>query len=399
MSKLKFASFISAISLMSVFFNDLIGVSQLPKSTVRLTSEPPAGQILPFEAEAASFLGSNQPQSPVRLTLSAVDASGQPLENAKIQLQVLTPPHNPWFSTDFPIVEGTELLNLEGNAPSGELPLQLALPIRGTYQLLVSVTPTVPNGFAPIQQTLTLSVPETPLKYRYAGILAVILLLLGLGGGLVIGGRQQIQPGEIAPQRVRLLLSGATVAVIASLVIVNVSAQFAESHAHGHEEHQLRMKQPAVLQSQGLELKLVGDLHATVGQPAKLAALVLDTETGQPVKDVNLSVKATPLDDDWIVFAYQSTPDSTGKLAWQQQFFDGAPHKVEVLVSPQPKALRQFKPFGVAQEIEVEAVATPLRVRLISLAYFTSIFGLGLALGLWQQQRRLRRSYKNSFIQ
>lgn len=399
MSKLKFASFISAICLMSVFFDGREGVSQLTKSTVRLTSEPPLGQILPFEAEAASSLGSNQPQSPVRLTLSAVDASGQPLENAKIQLQVLTPPQNPWFSTDFPIVEGTELLNLEGNAPNGELQIQLALPIRGTYQLLVSVTPTVTNGFAPIQQTLTLSVPENPLKYRYTGILTVILLFLGLGGGLVIGGRQQIQPGEIAPQRVRLLLSGATVAVIASLVIVNVSAQFAESHAHGHEEHQQRVKQPAVFQSQGLELKLVGDVHATVGQPAKLAALVLDAKTGQPVKDVNLSVKATPLDDDWIVFAYQSTPDSTGKLAWQQQFFDGAPHKIEVLVSPQPKALRQFKPFGVAQEIKVEAVATPLRVRLISLAYFTSIFGLGLALGLWQQQRRLRRSYKNSFIQ
>lgn len=398
MLKFKLSVLISVAGLVSTFFYILVGSSHSSESVVRLKTDPPISQVLPFEAESATSLGSNKVQSPVRLTLQAVDSSSQPLENAKIQLQVLTPPRNPWFSTDFPVVEGTELLNLEGNAPSGELQFQLALPIRGTYQLLVNVTPTVTNGFAPIQQILTLSVPENPLKYRYTGILAVSLLLLGLGGGLVIGGRQQIQPGEIAPQRVRLLLSGATVAALASLLIVNVMAQLAESHAHGHEEHQQRIKQPAVLQSQGLELKLVGDVHATVGQPANLAAQVIDAKTGQPITDVNLSVKAAPLEDDWIAFAYQSTPDSAGKLAWQQQFFDGAPHKVEVEVSPQPKALRQFKPFGVAQEIEVEAVATPLPVRLISLVYFTTIFGLGLALGLWQQQRRLRRMYKNSSI-
>src|SRR3712207_1728723 len=51
--------------------------------------------------------------SPVRLTLQAVDAAGQPLENAKMHLQILTPPRNPWFPTDFPIVEGAQLLNMD----------------------------------------------------------------------------------------------------------------------------------------------------------------------------------------------------------------------------------------------------------------------------------------------
>jgi hypothetical protein len=193
----------AAVCLMSVGFYHSVGFSQSPQPNVRLTIEPPTSQIIPFEAEAST------PQSPVKLTLQAVDATGKALENAKISLKVFTPPKNPWFTTDFPIVEGTKLLDIEAIAPKGQLQIQQMLPIRGNYQLQVSVTPITPNAFTPIQQNLNLSVPENGVKYRNFAILAVILLIVGLGGGWVIGGRQQTQPGQIAPQRVRLLLSGA----------------------------------------------------------------------------------------------------------------------------------------------------------------------------------------------
>lgn len=388
MSKFKFAGLVSVCCLMGLVFYGWVGFSQSPKSTVRLTTDPPSSQILPFEAEAATPFGSNQPQSPVRLTLSAVDAAGQPLENAKIQLQLLTPPKNPLFPTDFPIVEGTKLLELEAIAPTGKLQIQQILPIRGTYQLLVNVTPTITNAFTPIQQTLTLTIPENKLKYGYFGILAAILLIVGLGGGLVMGGSQQIQPGEIAPERVRLLLSGVTLIAIATLLAVNVSAEMAESHTHAHHhEHQSQTDAAPTRQSQGLELRLSGDEKATVGQPANLAVVVIDTKTGQPATDVILNVKATQLEDNWLAFAYQGVPDVTGQFQWQQQFFDGAPHKVEVEVSPQPNAARSFQPFQVAQEMEVEGVAPPVPVRLIVLAYFTAIVVLGLVIGLLLRRR------------
>ncbi|MEP0886254.1 hypothetical protein NDI49_32490, partial [Trichocoleus sp. ST-U3] len=233
MSKFKIAAFVSAICLMGVVFYSSVVSSQTPQPTVRLSTEPPLSEILPFEAEATV------PSSPVRLTLQAVDAAGKPLENARIRLSILTPPHNPWFPTDFPIVEGTELLDIEGVAPNGELEIQQMLPIRGKYQLLVSVNPITADAFAPIQQTLTLSVPENWVKYRNFGILAVILLAVGLGGGLVIGGKQDIQAGEIAPERVRLLLSGAIVVAIASLLIINITAERADSHTQGHSSQKL----------------------------------------------------------------------------------------------------------------------------------------------------------------
>jgi hypothetical protein len=383
MSKFKVAALVSTICLMSVVFYGLVVSSQTPQPSVRLIT-PAISQILPFEAEAT------QPQAPVRLTLQAVDAAGQPLENATMRLQILTPPKNPWFPTDFPIVEGTELLSIEAVAPKGELQIQQMLPIRGNYQLLVEVTPAVANAFTPIQQILTLSVPENGVKYRNFGILAVILLLLGLGGGWVLGGQQSIELGEIAPQRVRLLLSGAIIVAIASLLLVNITAERAESHTHEHHshEHHSQKSEPSVLQSQGVEARISGDVEATVGQPAKLAVQVIDTATGQPARDVILNIKATQSEHKWVAFAYQGVTDDKGQLTWEQQFFDGAPHKIEVEVSPQPQATRQFSPLRVAKAIEVEGVAPPLRLRLIVLAYFTSLIVLGLVIGL-QLRRRL----------
>jgi hypothetical protein len=99
-------------------------------------------------------------------------------------------------------------------------------------------------------------------------------------------------------------------------------------------------------------------------------------------------VKTTPLEDNWVAFAYEGVPDRNGTFAWQQQFFDGAPHHIEVEVAPQPKAARQFKPLQVAQNIAVEGIAPPLQVRLITLFYFTGLVGLGLLLGLALQRRR-----------
>ncbi|MBH8572873.1 hypothetical protein I8752_07550 [Nostocaceae cyanobacterium CENA369] len=395
MTKLKWSKPIGAICAIAIILYGWIGLSQSPQPSVRLTTNPPINQVQPLEAEATTVLGSGHYNPPVQLMLQAVDAQGQSLKNAKIHLQLFTRPKNVWFTTDFPIVEGTKLLDIEGNAPTGQLQVQQTLPIRGTYKLLVAVNPLVANAFEPIQQTLTLTLPENPLKFRYFGILVVILLLVGLLGGWVIGDRQAIQSGEIVPQKVRLLLSGLIVVAIAALLFVNISAELAESHHHsmpGMEEEVPLSSKPAKLQSQGLYMQLSGDQSATVGQPAKLQVSVSDAKTSQPVTDVVFKVTTTQLENNWVAFAYEGTPDSNGKLAWEQEFFDGAPHSVVVEVAPQANATRKFQPFQVAENIPVEGVAPPMSVRLISLTYFTAIVVIGLLLGLWLRRRKTPRA-------
>ncbi|MBD2448376.1 hypothetical protein H6G76_14655 [Nostoc sp. FACHB-152] len=403
MRKLRFYLLVSfVVCLMSIGFYNSVGFSQSPQPNVRITTEPPINKIIPFEAEASTL------QSPVKLTLQAVDATGKALENAKVNLKIFTPPKNPWFTTDFPIVEGTKLLDIEAIAPKGQLQFQQILPIRGNYQLQVNVTPITPNAFTPIKQNLNLSVPENGVKYRNFAILAVILLLVGLGGGWVIGGRQETQPGEIAPQRVRLLLSGAAAVAIVALLAVNLSAEMAQSQtSHGDHHHHTAADSAAdhhtsaaepetdnygIVRQQGLEVQLLGDNSATVGEPAKLQVQVLDQKTKQPVSDVLLNIKTTALEDGWVPFAYQGIPDATGKLSWEQQFFDGAPHNIQVEVSPQPNASRQFSPVRVQKNVDVEGVAPPLSIRLIVLAYLTGIIIVGLLVGL-QLKQKLRLQY------
>lgn len=387
MPKLKLSAFIGAICLMSLIFYGAMGFSQAPQSTIRLTTEPPINQLVPFEAEAEI----NKP--PARLTLEAVDATGQLLTNANIRLQVLTPSKNPWFTTDFPIVEGTKLLDITAIAPQGKLQLQQTFPIRGTYQLLVDVTPQIANAFTPFQQTLTLSIPENWVKYRNFAILAVVLLAVGFGGGWIMGGRQSIQPGEIAPQRVRLLLSGAVVIAIAALLYVNISAEMAQSEMSMPMSHMTEpapnSEIPAVKQVQGLEIRLSGDKSAIVGKPARLQVNIIDTQTKQPVPDVQLKVTTTQLENNWIAFAYEGLNGKAGQFSWQQQFFDGAPHKIEVEVSPSANAIRKFQPFQVGQTIDVEGVAPPLQVRLTGLLYFTSFVVVGLLLGFGIRRKHL----------
>ncbi len=387
LSKFKSFNLIGIVCAIGALCWAITAFSQVSQATVRLTTEPPMSQILPFEAEATSYLGSGQFKPPVQLKLQALDPKGTPRQNARIHLRILTPPPTPWFTTDFPMVEGTTLLDIEANAPTGELQVQQAFPIRGNYQLKVAVNPTVTGAFTPLEQTLGLTVPENPLKYFYFLVSLGVLLAIGLVGGWVIGSRQQIQPGEIAPQRVRLLLSGVTIMAIAALLFFNISGELFHHHGEMAEEAS-NSASPSLIESQGLRLEIAGNTSATVGQRASLQAKLTDSKTRQPITDAVFSIKTTQLENHWTAFAYQGFSDEKGTLTWQEQFFDGSPHKIEVKVSTGSKTKKQFQPFQVAQEIDVQGVEPSVLVRIVGLAYFTGIVALGVLLGLWLQYRR-----------
>lgn len=381
MKKYRLFGVISAACVMLSILYSVVGVSQTSTPRVQLTTNPPLEKIHAFEAQTTRH------QDPVNLTLQAFDTKGKPLNNALLNLELFTPKRNPLFTTDFPIVEETQLLNIQAVAPDGKLEVQQILPIRGKYELRVNATPIVANSFTPYNETHYLKATENSFKFQYFAIVAAILLGVGLFGGWIIGGQSQPQQGEIAPYKVRLLLSGLIVVTIASLLFINISAEVAE--AHGGEEHNQKILS-ASQKAENLQVLLQGDKQATVGKLAKYTVQVTDT-AGQPVKDVALQVKAIALEDDLTMFAYKSIPDANGKLTWQEQFFDGASHKIAVEVTPGINSSRQFQPLTVEQEVDVKGIAPPIYIRFISLFYFTGIVGIGMAIGLWLQQNRVQR--------
>jgi hypothetical protein len=375
----------AVISIACVFlsiFSSFKGSSQTSGAKVQLVTNPPIEKIIPFRGG-----GAVKHQEPVTLTFQALDVAGKPVKDAKIGLEILTPSPTPFWTTDFPIVEGTKLLKMETIAPEGKLEIQQMLPIRGKYQFKVNVAPLAANSFAPYEQILSLNVSENPVKFKYLAVIAAILLVVGLFGGLVIGGQQKLQPGEVAPYRVRLLLSGLIIAAIASLLYINVSAELAE--AHGGENHGSEVL-PATQKVQGLDVRLEGSKAATVGKLANYSVQVKDGKTGENLKDVVFKVKVIALEDNLPVFGYQAIADPNGQLNWQQQFFDGAPHKIQVEATPKDGSKIQFTPVKVEQEVEVKGIAPPLYIRFVSLFYFTSIVGIGMAIGLWLKRDRKR---------
>ncbi len=162
MSKLNLTSLVSSSCLMSLI---AIGGFNAPAksapATVRLTTEPSLNRVVPYEAEATTS------QQPVKLTLQAIDNTGSPLTNVRMKAKLLAPAPTPWFTTDFPIVEGTKIFDVQADAPTGQLQLQQMLPIRGNYQLQVTVTPLGVTGGEAIQQTLILTVKVDASKYDY----------------------------------------------------------------------------------------------------------------------------------------------------------------------------------------------------------------------------------------
>jgi hypothetical protein len=351
----------------------LVTAPSLAQSRLELETNPPLDEVIPFK-------------QPITLSLKALGDEGLSLQDATVQVKLLTPPKTPWLTTDFPIVEGTTLLDMAIAAPKGEAQVQLMPPVRGRYQLVATVTPRVAGEFEPFSETLDFSVPENPEKYHNLLILLAILGVTGFGGGWVIGGRQNVQEGEIAPQPVRLLLSGAVLVAIATLLYITLTAERAKAHA-GHRQTEGARVVESQPHPEALTVSLEDLAVARVGQTIPLSVEIASAATGAPLTDIDLTITTDLLDYDQTVLSFQATPDAQGRYTWKQQFFDGSPHGVTVRVSPQPEAAIQFEPFDLVKRIEVDGVAPPLFVRLISLGYLTACLAAGVGAGFWARRR------------
>jgi hypothetical protein len=187
-----------------------------------------------------------------------------------------------------------------------------------------------------------------------------------------------------------LLLSGLVIVAIGTLLYFNITAELVDAQGHHHDHGDVAVDNSGMIQSQGLTLALAGEDQTSVGQLASFQATLMDDKTKKPVEAV-FFIESTQLEDNWVAFAYQGRSDSQGSLTWNEQFFDASPHKISLNVSPITTGNRQFKPFQVTRNIDVEGVEPPIGIRLIGLAYFTAVVVVGLVLGLLLQRRRSLR--------
>ena len=348
--------------------------------SLQLELDPPLAETVPF-----SHL--------TQLTLTAEDESGKPIENVNFHVQLETPPKSPWLTSDFPIVEGSTLLDLRLPTSTGTVQFEQMMPIRGHYDLTITVYPQQAGVFEPFTEVLTFKVPENSIKYRNFALLIGTLLIIGFGGGWVIGGDQTVLEGETAPRRVQLLLSTAILITIGVMLYVSISAERADAHVD-HDQENKNTPRPKLLQeTTPLPETVVADLDFR-GEPqvgyATPFTFKVHNANGEPLKNARLEIQSYALEYDRLVLSFNTLLDETGSYTWNQQFFDGAPHEVIVTVLPPLEPVNQesaFEPFSIRETVEVIGVAPPLSVRLITLGYFTSALGLGTGAGFMLKQR------------
>lgn len=343
-----------------------------------LQTIPAPANILPFEAEA------HFPTKPPRLTIKVDGQEGQflsvqplldayqPGRHLKIRMQL--PAASRWLSTDFPMVEGKMLFSVDTPMPkSGAWSVEPMLPIRGDYSLTVGTTD---NEGSVQNDQIKLSVHENPIKYWHFAILALTLLAVGAGGGFVIAGNQRMQPGQLAPTRVEILLGGTTVVAILALLFLAVAAEMnLQQHCQSGKSEVVKL--PSTARDAKYNLAISGAEDAKVGDTASFKVQVTNTLGDKPAVGIPVRVNVTQLEENFPVLSFGGITDNRGQVTWQQTFFDGASHQIEASTGEEKSPI-----LRVAQIVAVEAIHPPLWRRLITFGYMAGFLLIGLSAGM-----------------
>jgi hypothetical protein len=139
---------------------------------------------VPIQAEPnVSVVVKDGPQGAVRpdLDTASVELLFQDVEKGSAHIKISSPKPNFFSPTDFPWVEGTELIDSSLTIEQGKASFDYMFPIRGEYAM--SVEWSDENGNALGSDELIISIQENPQEVQN-GILFITLLALF---GLVVG--------------------------------------------------------------------------------------------------------------------------------------------------------------------------------------------------------------------
>jgi hypothetical protein len=334
--------------------------------------------VLPFEAEA-------KVQAPPPIVTFKTNA--QPGNSVGIRIDM--PPETPWLSTDFPIVEGRTLFEIETPpGKDGSLSLRPMFPIRGDYTIAAETK----DGAKVIATDMfKLHVSENPSKYWNFAMLAAFLFVIGLIGGWLIGGKQKMLPGQLAPTRVELLLSASALAAIVAMACLAVSAEM-NLHQHCEKSEAKTETDKSSVSDNSYNLALSGNAETAVGELATFKAQVSDKATHKPAKTLPLQVTVTQLEENFVALTFAAVTNELGQLTWKECFFDGAPHRVEVRIDDG----KDNGGVTASKTIAVEAIHPPLSRRLTTLIYMMMFLFGGLLTGFSVTRRAQARSASSS---
>lgn len=292
---------------------------------IYLKTTPALGLLRPFA-------------DPVNIALLVTHADGRPVEQGRVAVVLDAPKSGAFFSTDFPMVEGSRLLELVLPLRKGRAGWRYLFPIRGEYLLSVSVT--APDGRV-TAKNFVISILESRAKWLWLGLFCVGLFLFGFAAGRIF----TVIPATAATSALLLFLGGF-------------------STVNGHDGSSPFDK--AASPPTALEIAA-----ATVGKPTQLRWRLEDSGAATAM----LSLTITHLEKHKTVFAIDNVP--VGK---EYQLGFHFPDGAEYRVNSTAYAPGQM-PIRTEQLVPVAGVEPPLAAQLPALLLFLGVIALGLGAG------------------
>ena len=297
--------------------------------SLKLDISPPPNQLRPFA-------------EPAEITLSLTNPNGTAIENGSVRIQLDAPAPGRFFSTDFPIVEGTRLVDLSLPILHGKVRWQYLFPIRGDYRFHVEAMTSDSKKTA---KAFNITIRERERKWFFLGVFTAALFLAGFVAGrifttLTMGPRNKL--------------------MLAVLILV---AAFAFFNQKGFTQKTKTDEDAA-----NLEIRL-----GTVGRLSQISWH--STETARKAQPTNLTLKITHLETGKTVFGIDKIPIAE-KFLMQFQFTDGDEYRVESVVD-----LEKGEPIHSKRLVSIVAVEPPLGASIPALAFFIAVIGAGLWAG------------------
>ncbi len=354
-----------------LFFSAWLGLLALCSFATQLS----AAAVIEFQTDRP--LDQVHPQhDKVQFEFFIKGADGLPLSAAKIHVKLLAPATQLLFSTDFPLVEGSVLLDAELVADQGRFAFSFVPPIRGMYRIEAAVIGD--DGGRAFHQEWQAAIAENPEKIRNLTVFLLILFGIACVSGVVLG----LSSNRRSP------IQG----LAAWLLIVFLLPGGSQLEAHGGADHAApRLPSPAVAlpgnQGEQLELKLLTD-QPRVGELTEISS-TLRQASGEIIP-ARYQLRFIQVEHAITVFQTEVVVPE-GSLHWKGQLYDGSVHRIEVDAVPLGQAAQGPPGMHAAMEVAVEGVAPPPLAIAKSFILLLATSALAMLFGYFIGQKSPRK--------
>ena len=283
---------------------------------------------------------------PATLSLLVTGIDGKPVAQGRVAIRLEAPVPGWFFSTDFPLVEGSRLLDMSLPLRLGRAEWKYLFPIRGQYRLTVEFI--APDG-RKVNQSFPLAIRENKQKWLVLGIFTLGLFVLGVLAGRIFTGAL-----PNAKRRAACLL--------VSMAWLVVSGKVAAQEV-----------------GQGKYFGWLEIDPATVGKPSKVRWRLAGEEKVES-RAVLLTLTIVHLEKAKTVFSVERLPVE-GEFAMSFQFTDGAEYRATAIAY-----VTGGQMIRTEQNISVTGVEPPARAMIPAIGCFLAVIALGLGVGRWSRR-------------